>query len=218
MLTPRSPRHPLGYATALVVGATMFWSTAGTTLATDAGKVDPLTVDAAAATTSDMTLDELRAEVADLNQANQSLRAQNTSLQDVVDSVSAERDRMAKALARFGDLYDPLEADRQLLVELRKDMPSDRHEAESHLTRMTTLALAADPARLGQLVDKLRQAAPTWLDWRFGEYATTDAFSAAYVDSGANAFDGVMADFQSAVLLSTANYLDGMLTTLDRLR
>ena len=60
--------------------------------------------------------------------------------------------------------------------------------------------------------------APAFLDWRFGEFNTTQEFSSAYVESGANAFDSSMEEFRSEVLRSVASRLDGLLTILDRAR
>ena len=96
---------------------------------------------------------------------------------------------MARTLSHFDDVYEPMEADRQLLFELRKDLPETRPEAEAQLERMRSLALAADPARLGQLVDRVGEAAPDFLDWRFGDYASDAEAAQAYLDSGASAFD-----------------------------
>ena len=80
------------------------------------------------------------------------------------------------------------------------------------------MALWADPARLGQLLDRVTEAAPAYLDWRFGELGNTQDFTAAYIDTGANAFDTSMEEFHSEVLRSVATQLDGLLTILDRVR
>jgi hypothetical protein len=62
------------------------------------------------------------------------------------------------------------------------------------------------------------ETAPAFLDWRFGEFGSTEEFSSAYVESGANAFDTSMEEFRAEVLRSVANRLDGLLTILDRVR
>ena len=176
-------------------------------------EADPAS-DAAAAE----TIDELRTLVEDLSLANDELLASNTDLQASLDALSAERDRLAASIERFDELYDPLESDRQLLFELRKDLPETRPEAEAQLTRIRDLALSSDPQRLGQLVDRVDETAPAFLDWRFGEFESTAEFSAAYVDSGANAFDSSFEELQSEALMSVANRLDSLLTILDRVR
>jgi len=210
MLTQESPRRPLrGIAAALVMAAAALMP-ATAVMATDAGLAETEQVAP--------TVDELRTMVDDLSTANDTLSADNTALQQAIDELQHERDRLRNSLSRFDDLYSPLEADRQLLFELRKELGETRPEAEAQLDRMRSLALSSDPARLGQLVDRLDDATPAFLDWRFGEFETAQEISEAYVETGANAFDSSMEDFRSEVLMSVANRLDGLLTILDRIR
>jgi ABC-type transporter Mla subunit MlaD len=164
------------------------------------------------------TIDELRTLVEDLSLANDELTASNADLQSTVDELAHERDRLQASLQRFGDLYDPIESDRRLLFELRKQMPETRDEAEARLARIRDLALTSDPQRLGQLVDRVDEAAPAFLDWRFGEFESTADFTEAYVESGANAFDATFDELESEALLTVANRLDSLLTILDRVR
>jgi ABC-type transporter Mla subunit MlaD len=164
------------------------------------------------------TIDELRSLVENLSLTNDELIASNTELQTSIDALSQERDRLAASIDRFDDLYDPIESDRQLLFELRKQMPDTRPEAEAQLARIRSLALSSDPQRLGQLVDRVDEATPAFLDWRFGEFATTQEFSAAYIETGANAFDSSFDELRSEALMTVANRLDGLLTILDRIR
>lgn len=165
-----------------------------------------------------LSLDELRMLVDDLSVANEELREDNSSLQDAVDALAVDRDRLADSIARFDDLRGPLEADRQLLLDLRKELPTTRPEAEAQLARIRALALRSDPQGLGRLIDRVDETSTAFLDWRFGEYGSSDEFSAAYVQSGANAFDRNYNELRSGVLLSVANRLDGLLTALDRVR
>ncbi len=217
MLTPDHPRRrPRGLAAAAFLAALLLVP-ASATMAMDAGAADiePTAADAEGAQAA---LGELRTLVEDLSLANAALEADNSVLQQTVDAISMERDRLQDSLSRFDELYDPIEADRQLLFELRKGLPETRPEAEAQLARIRALALSSDPARLGQLVDRVDDAAPAFLDWRFGEFETTAEFSEAYVDTGANVFDTSMEEFRSEVLMSVANRLDGLLTVLDRIR
>jgi len=156
--------------------------------------------------------------VEDLSLANDALAANNTDLQTTIEALAQERDRLTASIGRFDDLYDPLESDRQLLFELRKQMPETRPEAEAQLARIRSLALSSDPQRLGQLVDRVDEATPAFLDWRFGEFENTQEFSAAYIDTGANAFDSSFEELRSEALMTVANRLDGLLTILDRVR
>ena len=209
MLTQESPRRPVrGLAVAAVMAALMLTPASGA-LAAHAGtaEVEPTA-----------SVDELRTMVDDLHLANDSLTKDNTALQQAIDELERERDELRDSLGRFDELYAPLEADRQLLFELRKDLPETRPEVEAQLDRIRSLALTSDPARLGRVVDRLDDAAPAFLDWRFGEYVTPQEINEAYIETGANAFDSSMSDFRSEVLMSVANRLDGLLTILDRAR
>lgn len=164
------------------------------------------------------SVNELRTLVDDLSTANEALQADNTTLQQSVESLSQERDRLQASLTRFDSLYDPLEADRQLLFELRKGLPETRPEAEAQLTRIRNLALSSNPRKLGQLVSRVDDAAPAFFDWRFTQFTSTQEATEAYINSGANAFDSSMNEFRNEVLLSVANRLDGLLTIIDRVR
>lgn len=210
MLTQDSPHRRLRRITAALVMAATLVVPAGVTMATDTGTAE---LEQPAASVS-----ELQTKIADLNETNDALAADNVALQQAMDELARERDRLRDSLERFGDLYAPLEANRQLVLELRKDLPETRPEAEAQLERMRSLALSSDPQRLGRLVDRIDDAAPAFFDWRFGDYSSSQEFSAAYVETGANAFDGTMDEFRSEVLMSVANRLDGLLTILDRLR
>lgn len=208
-------RRLRGFAAVSVLSAMLLVPTAAAAMDTGAAEVDPVGSESIAATA---TIDELRTLVADLTSANDALVASNTDLQSVIDSLSAERDQLAASIGRFDDLYDPIEADRQLLFELRKELPETRNEAEAQLARIRSLALSSDPQGLGRLVDRVDETAPAFLDWRFGEFATSAEFSAAYVETGANAFDSSFEELRSEALRTVANRLDGLLTILDRVR
>jgi hypothetical protein len=217
MMTPdHSRRRFRGLAAATVMTAALLIP-ASSTLAMDsaAAEIEPPGSDRSLAQAS---VDELRMLVTDLNVANDALVLDNSTLQQTLDSVSVERDRLQSSLSKFDDLYDPIEADRQLLFELRKGLPETRPEAEAQLARIRNLALSSNPAKLGQLVARVDKAAPAFLDWRFAQFTNSQEATAAYVNSGANAFDSSMDEFRNEVLMSVANRLDGVLTVLDRLR
>jgi predicted RNase H-like nuclease (RuvC/YqgF family) len=215
--SPRRGRRGLAVgltvtALLLVSGSTVLAADTSTTGSADPDQPTSGQVSGEAATA------DLRAQLDDLSLRYDELSADNTSLQQAVDDLSAERDRLARTLSHFDDVYEPMEADRQLLFELRKELPETRPEAEAQLERIRSLALAADPAHLGQLVDRLGEAAPVFLDWRFEDHVSDTEAAQAYVDSGASAFDTTMSEFRNEVLLSVANRLDGILTVIDRLR
>jgi hypothetical protein len=181
------------------------------------GVVVVLTSTAPAALATHTAGHELRAGTTD--ESNRDLeQATPAELRGLVGELTEERDSLARSLEHFTDMYDPLEADRQLLFELRKAVPDTRPEAEAHIERLRTLAMSSDPARLGRLVDRVEEAAPEFLDWRYTEFDTPQEATQAYLQSGANAFDTAMTEFRSEALLSVATRLDGLLTVLDRIR
>ena len=190
---------------------------ASATLAMDSAAADLDPVDPEGVT-AQLDIDELQTIIEELDIANRSLRAEADTLQQSLDSLTLERDRLQDSLRHFDGLKDPIEADRQLLFELRKGLPETRPEAEAQLERIRRLALSSNPAQLGQLVDRVEDAAPAFLEWRFTQFGSTQEATEAYVSTGANAFDSSMNEFRSEVLMSVANRLDGLLTVLDRLR
>jgi chromosome segregation ATPase len=178
-------------------------------------------------------LSELRSQVDELAAANTELTEQNTALAEEkdalalendqlqlqVDSILRERDALADGLTRFEDLYDPLEAERKLLLDLRKPIEDlTRSEAEQHIRRVRELAMASNPSGLGQLADRLGENAPAFLDWRDTEFQSTEEATRTFVESGASAFTDTLEEFEDRVLLSVSNRLDSLLNLLDRVR
>ena len=204
-----------GLLAATLLGGLLLLPAGAAAMDTGTAEVEPVSPDGVVASAS---IDELRTLVEDLTTANDALVASNTDLQATIDSLAAERDRLAASIERFDKLYEPIEADRKFLLELRKSMPETRPEAEAQLQRIRSYALSSDPQRLGQLVDRVDEATPAFLDWRFGEFDSSAEFSAAYVDTGANAFDSSFEELRSEALRTVANRLDGLLTILDRVR
>ena len=217
MLTPTLPRRRTHGVVAVAILAAAFLVPASATVATD-HSVNDVERSVTEGSADQASVTELRAMIEELNLANEALEADRTTLQQSLDSLSVERDRLQASLMRFDELYDPIEADRQLLFELRKGLPETRPEAEAQLARIRALALSSNPARLGQLVARVDKNAPAFLDWRFSQFTSSQEATAAYINTGANAFDSSMEEFRDEVLLSVANRLDGLLTVLDRLR
>jgi hypothetical protein len=216
IVPPRAGRRGRGLL--LVTGALMLLTASATLAADTRPRTSGPDLPGTAVSPSDASPAELRAQLDELTSRYDDLLADRDHLQASVEALTLERDRLAQGVDRFAELSGSMEADRQLLLELRKETPETRPEAEAQLERIRSLALAADPSRLGQLVDRLGQEAPAWFDWRFGEHASTDEAAQAYVDSGASAFDTTLSEFHDEVLLSVADQLDGILTTIDRAR
>jgi hypothetical protein len=118
---------------------------------------------------------------------------------------------------RLVAMRDKMESDRLLLAELRKDVPIDRAEAEAYLSHVEDLALSSDPARLGTIVSRVRDAAPAWLDWRAQQYANTQEAATAYVSSGAAAFDASWGTLHDAILLTVVDRLSTIISLTGQL-
>lgn len=121
------------------------------------------------------------------------------------------------ATGRLLALRDTLAADRMLLAELRKDVPTTRSEGEVFVLHVADLALASDPIGLGVIVSRVRGAAPAWLDWRDGQYGSAQEAADAYAQSGAAAFDASWKNLHDAVLLTVINRLDTIIDLGDRI-
>ena len=65
-------------------------------------------------------------------------------------------------------------------------------------------------------MDRVSENAPAFFEWRFTQFGSQQEAAAAYISTGANAFDTTMEEFRDAVLLSVANRIDGLLNTIDR--
>jgi len=150
--------------------------------------------------------------------AGPTLDQQLAAARTEITALTVERDRLQDLLSAFDTLYDPMEADRQLLVELRKPIPDVRDSAEAYLERLRRLSVVSDPARLGQPSSRLLETAPIFLDWRDGTYTSQGERDAAFVASGASGFSTDFDDLQKAILLTVANRLDALLTLRDRIR
>ena len=217
MLTPDHPRRRSRGLAAAMVMAAMLLVPASATMAMDAGSAE-LPPSGPEMTDVQATVDELRTLVDDLSLANDALAADNASLQQTVDSLAVGA-RPAAGVA--APLRRALRAARgRPPAALRAaqgpagDATRGRGSARAH-PRPGALLGPGPPGPAGRSRD---ETAPAFLDWRFGEFSTTQEFSSAYVDTGANAFDTSMEEFRSEVLLSVANRLDGLLTILDRAR
>jgi hypothetical protein len=120
-------------------------------------------------------------------------------------------------VGRLLGMRDTLSADRALLAELRKDVPSTKDAGAAFVDHVAQLALTSDPAGLGVIVSRVRDAAPAWLDWRDGQYTTTQEAAEAYAQSGAAAFDVSWESLHDAVLLTVVNRLDTIIDLADRI-
>jgi len=135
--------------------------------------------------------------------------------------LTANDPRLAGFQAILDDLdtnYNAIEADRQLLLELRKTLPDGRSDAEAYLSRLEKLATVADADHLGQPAQRVAETASTYLDWRDGTYASQAEQDAAFLSSGAAGFSTAFDALKDAILLDAANRFDTLLSLRDRLQ
>jgi hypothetical protein len=139
----------------------------------------------------------------------QSQQLQSQQLQSEGNSSSSPRTSGSRF--RFIDLDDfavRLEADRRLLAEIRKDVPEEKVEAETYLSRFKELAAQSDPVRLVPLANRVLSQAPIYLEWLDREFESEEERVTEYYMGGASGFHFALDNFKNAVLLTVINRLD----------
>ena len=178
-----------------------------------------------------LALGQALAQQGELERVKSELEAKNVQLTQVqgelaklkaqVDQLNAQlkaQQQSGKLSTRLNDLSGFLETDRALLLELRKNLPESRAEAETYLERLQTLALKSDPNRFGNLARRVRESAPAFLNWREKQFNTQEEAAQAFVQSGAQSFRGAFSNLNEAILLSVVNHIESLLDLLDSLR
>jgi chromosome segregation ATPase len=164
-------------------------------------------------------VDRLKSELEAKNVQLLQVQAEVSKLKAQLEQFNAQvKGQTSKLSTRLGELSGFLETDRALLLELRKNLPEGRGEAETYLERLQALALKSDPSRLGNVVRRLKESAPAFLNWRDKQYGTQEEAAQAFVQSGAQAFRGAMSNFNEAILLSVVNHIEALLDVLDSLK
>lgn len=139
----------------------------------------------------------------------QSQQLQSQQLQS--DGSSNSSQRASGSRFRFIDLDDfalRLEADRRLLAEIRKNVPEEKVEAETYLSRFKELAAQSDPVRLVPLANRVLSQAPIYLEWLDREFESEEERVTEYYMGGASGFHFALDNFKNAVLLTVINRLD----------
>ena len=103
-----------------------------------------------------------------------------------------------------------IEADRRLLSELRKPIPTDRIEAELYLRRIRDLAAISDPVLLVPLANNVIRQAPLLFEWMATEYDDPEERARDYYVGGSWAFHRRFDAFHRAVLLTVIRRLDAV--------
>jgi hypothetical protein len=103
---------------------------------------------------------------------------------------------------------ESLESDRLLLVEIRKQVPENRLEAEIYLNRLKMLSSESDPVRLVPLIKRVLDNAPIYFDWLDTEFESPEEEVAEYYIGGARGFHFALEEFRSAVMFAIVNRLE----------
>lgn len=149
--------------------------------------------------------------------AGQDLQRQLDTAQSTIRSLEAQlggEAALAETLDDLREVIAPLEQDRLLLVELRKNTPDTLEDAEDYWENLKELAVAADPT-LGAKVDRVIRFLPTYFDWVDGEYQDNCEALQSYFDSGASEFGTLAGDLQSDIFLLLINRIDSATAHLD---
>ncbi len=166
---------------------------------------------------------QLRTTMADL-EASRQIQTDLSEAQEIVtqrDTTVAELQRKIESFSPFEDRIGllekslaPLESDRFLLVELRKDMPETREAATDYWEDLKSLAIKSDPS-LSPKADRVLNLLPAYFDWLEAEYVSSCEFFDAFVSSGAVGFSTVASDFDKDVFLVLINRMDALVSQLD---
>ena len=106
-------------------------------------------------------------------------------------------------------LQDQLEADRLLLVELRREDPETREDAEHYWATIKRIAVKSDPA-LSPKADEVTRDLPAYYDWIEREFVSTREAQISYLLTGAAAYGESVDGFWSAFLMVVIDRIDAL--------
>jgi hypothetical protein len=101
-----------------------------------------------------------------------------------------------------------VKVDRRLLSEIRKEVPTDRREAELYLIRLKKLSSQSDPVRLVPLVNRVLSNSTIYFEWLDEEFESEEDRIMEYYIGGARGFHFALEEFRTAVLLIIINRLE----------
>ena len=126
---------------------------------------------------------------------------------DLLAAVLEKRTHVAGSIEVLA-FIKKLESDRLLLVEIRKQVPEDRTEAEIYLQRLKTLASQSDPVRLVPLGNRVLENSITYFDWLVTEFESSEEELYEYYIGGARGFHFALEEFRSAAMFVVINRLE----------
>jgi len=112
----------------------------------------------------------------------------------------------------YGEAMEPLDPDRLLLVELRKDSPDDREAAKEYWEGIKKLAVQSDPS-LGPKADRVLRLISTYFDYidAASEAESCEGIFDAYFTSGVIDYFNVESDFRRDLFLVLINRIDSLI-------
>ncbi len=170
------------------------------------------------AKTTQSLKDSIAALETDRRNLDSRFEALDRDLEDAQNEVRRLEDleRRQAAVLDLGLLKDQLDADRLLLVEMRREVPNTKDEAEHLWGNIRDLAQRSENS-LGSKVDDVTRALPTYYNWRSraqaGDFATDDEAFLTYQLIGAGEFEASIDEFWRAfqlVLIDRAGVISSL--------
>lgn len=171
-------------------------------LAARQSRINALTKDQATVVSQ---LNTLKTQVDRLQQQVDAKTVEIASLQREVRSLNVQ----AKGLGEeaLGKLRNQLEADRLLLVELRKDTPVTQADATTMWENVRRLAARSDPSLVAK-AERVSRAVPAYYTWRESNFTSTQEAAIAFLLTGANQFEDASDNFWKSFLAILIDRLD----------
>ena len=162
------------------------------------------------------TLTQMESDLEMLSSAQEQILTLEKQIQPIQPQATEKQGN----LEFLREMSDVVERHRLLLVELRKDLPLTREEAEAYWDTMKTIASRADPA-LASPADKVILKIDNYFDWNDRSPNPT-APSEEYMDwladystSGATAYEDANVTFVREALLSVISQMDTVVSRLN---
>lgn len=155
--------------------------------------------------------DDLQKQIAAAGDQAAKLEAARTAAADLQTRLDAANRLIQQAsqqgLGPIRPIAQSLADDRLLLIEMRKDLPKQRAEAQQYWQNVRNLAVKSSPDLRSQ-ADKIMNALPAYFDWAERTYASSQEQALTYVLTGAAAYENSIDELWRAVLLRTINHID----------
>ncbi len=166
-------------------------------------------------------VDQLTGEQQSLEDRLGDLRQQADELQDELDAKAADIDTLRQQvrlledrpattdLERLDLLRDQLEADRLLLVEMRKEDPDTREEAQRIWANIKRFAVRSDPSLVPK-ADKVTRALPAYYDWLDQDFVSAQEAQLSFRLTRADLYTDSVDEFWKSFLIVVIDRIDAV--------